>query len=258
MKPGGKVAHSARRDQDNRRQMILQRLAGAPEALARGNGVLPTGADARLTSLLAEIDETVLPRLLHLTAGSAELACLIVSQRRLIDVQMPGRPDAPNDSDTLTPLLAARLIELSQHRGALTLSATRRSEIPTQAEAAVSVAALSQALTNATTQTAFERLLTLADAQSSALLAWSPAAAQPQYKGPREWLPQLASFAGRFQAIERQNPADGRVGAVRTQGVAIPVSKEQLLLMASLDKNGFAAILPIATGLKLIAGWQAR
>ncbi len=258
MKPGGKVVQNARHDQDNHRLLILQRLAGAPEALAHGKGPLPDEADARLTSLLAEIDETVLPRLLHLTAGGAQLACLIVSQRRLIDVQMPGRPAAPNDSDTLAPLLAARLIELVQHRGALTLSATRRTEMPTQAETAVSVAALSQALTSATTQTAFQRLLTLADAQSTALLVWSPTTAQPQYKGPRDWLPQLAAFAGRFQTMERQNPADGRVGAVRTQGVAIPVSKEQLLLMASLEKNGFAAILPIPAGLKLIASWQAR
>ena len=95
----------------NRRAELLQRLKTDPTLLAAEHRFLPQGVGARLAMLLREIDEIVLPRVVRLNAGSRDVARLIVSQRRLISVDMPGRAAVPLQTDSLADAMVGRLLK---------------------------------------------------------------------------------------------------------------------------------------------------
>ena len=241
----------------NRRGTLLARLATGPRSLAAGP-LLPPTLEARLAALLTEIDEIVLPRLLRLQSGPREVACLKVSHRRLIAIDMPNRAALPANAGDLPGLLAARLVAVAETRGPLLLTVGRRTAPPTQAEPACSVAALREALALATTQTAFDRLLHQAGAQSAALLVWSETTPQPQFSGAPEWATALHGFAENYRAPHREHRADARVGPLRTEGLAFPLSEGLVLVLANLESRGFAAVLSRQIGLEMIASWQMR
>lgn len=242
----------------NRRGELLARLSAAPRDLATGRHLLPPTVEARLAAFLTEIDETVLPRLLHLRCGPRQLASLTVSHRRLIAIAMPDRSALPGDATDLPGLLAARLVEIAETRGQLTLNVGRRPTLPTHAEAACSVTALSQALAFATTQNAFDRLLGQVGARSFAQLHWSETGTQPQFSGAPDWAIPLQRFAETYQAMGTDHRADARVGPVRTEGLLIPLTNGQAVVIASLESRGFAVVLPRQIGLELIASWQVH
>ena len=256
MKAGEGIVQTFQTSDGNRRGALLARLASDPRQLTLVRQALPGLAEARLSALVQEIDETVLPRLLRLRSGARELARLTVSQRRLVDIEMPGRAPVPKEPDHLPHLFAARLLELADTTGELSIATARRPSHPNHAETACSVAALRQALAVAATRTAFDRLLPRIEAKSSARIVWSTSVAQSQFSGAPEWMVPLKLWAERFEAMNRQHPGSARVGLQGTQGVAIPFATGQLLVMAGLDKRGFAAVLPTAVGLDIIASWQ--
>ena len=242
----------------NRRGELLARLSAAPRDLATGRHLLPPTVEARLAAFLTEIDETVLPRLLMLRCGPREVASLTVSHRRLIAIAMPDRSALPGDATDLPGLLAARLVEIAETRGELMITVGRRPTLPTHAEAACSVTALSKALAFATTQNAFDRLLRQVGARSFAQLLWSETGTQPQFSGAPDWAIPLQRFAETYRAMGTDHRADARVGPVRTEGLLIPMAGDQAVVIASLESRGFAVVLPRQIGLELIASWQVH
>ena len=245
-------------DKDNSRLALLARLSAPPHQLAAERRTLPQGREERLQALLTEIDEIVLPRVLHLESGAQDVARLVISNRRLIDIELPGQSALPNDSGSLPHLLATRLNVIAQSRGTLLVIVGRRSNQPTQAEAACSVASLRQALALTATQTGYDQLQRRVEAQSIALTQWDLAVASARFTGPEGWKKPLQTLAERFAEMGRHPQADARVGPQGTQGAAIPIAGKQILIMASLEKRGFVAILPYEVGLKAIADWQTR
>lgn len=241
----------------NRRGDLVLRLSADPRKLAADRGALARSVEARLAALLSEIDEIVLPRLLHLHSGPREVARLTVSHRRLIGVDLPGRPAVPRDAKDMADLFAARLVEITETRGDLTLTVGRRAAPPNHAEIACSVTALTQALELATTQNAFDRLLRQAGALAVAQLRWSERSPQGQSSGVADWGVPLRAFAENYRAMGRDHPADARVGPLRTEGLMIPLTAGQVLVVASLGNKGFAAVLPRQAGLDVIASWQS-
>lgn len=242
----------------NRKAELLARLATDPQILASGHHFLPLSAEARLAALLMEIDEIVLPRLLQLQSGLRDVARLTVSHRRLIGIDMPDRSAIPADTDDLPGRLADRLVEIAATRGELLLSIGRRPSLPNHAETACSVNSLYRALALATTQNAFDRLLRHAGSQSVAQLVWAAIGLQPQFSGAPEWALPLQTFAENYMAIGPDRRIDARVGPFRTAGLLVPLTDDQVLVIASLETNGFAAILPRQIGLELISAWQSE
>ncbi len=240
----------------SRRDDLLARLQAEPAALAAERRALPTSVQTRLAALLIEIDEIVLPRRLHLMSGPRDVARLTVSHRRLIAVDLPGRTQPVTDTGNLPQLLASRLLEIAEMRCPLALVTRRRTAPPTQAEDACSVATLAEALALATTQNAFDRLLRHMGPASVARLLWSQTRPEGQFSGAPERAALLQAFAQAFRDMGQGHHPRARVGPLRTEGIAIPMAQGQVLILAALDKTGFAAILPRQAGLDAIAAWQ--
>ena len=253
-----KIAQTGWKEDAHHRFALLQRLSAAPHQLAAERRVLPQGAEARLEAMLTEIDEIVLPRVLWLKSGAQDVARLIVSHRRLIDVEMQGQSAAPIAPETLPQHLAARLITIAQGRGALSVTVGRRSTQPNHAETACSVTSLRQALALVATQTGYDRLLRQLEEQSTALTQWDTTVAGTRFSGQDSWMKPLHAMAARFLEVGRHQHGDARVGPQGTQGAAIPIAGRQLLIMACLEERGFAAVLPFEVGLRIIADWQMR
>ncbi|MEO6301163.1 MAG: hypothetical protein ABIV25_16020 [Paracoccaceae bacterium] len=252
-----KEAQGSGGDAGNTRGELLARLSTDPRKLAIERRSLPATVEDRLSAILTEIDEIVLPRQLHLYSAAREVARLTVSHRRLISIEMPGRLAASKDSSGLADLFAARLVEIAEMPGALSLTASHRPTPPNQPETACSVAALNQALAFATTQNAFDRLLRQVAPYASARLVWSEKNPQGQHTGPPEWSGQLRNFTETYRAMGRDRRSATRVTSSRTEGVAIPLNDDVIVMIASLEKKGFAAILPRSVGLDLISAWQS-
>jgi hypothetical protein len=248
-------ATSMREDAVSRRAELLVRLKSAPQVHVAERRSLPAGAGARLATLLREIDETVLPRVLRLTSGPRDVARLIVSQRRLISVEMPGRATVPPQTDHLAEAMAARLIEIAELRSELSVTLARRTSVPNHAETACSVVALRAALASSSTRNGFDRQLRHASARCSARVLWSEANPQAQFSGVPEWDAPLRTLVERYRALGRTRQAAARVSPHRMEGVLIPIDAQQVVVIASAETTGFAVVLPRKAGLDLVAAW---
>ncbi|MEO8242396.1 MAG: hypothetical protein ABI832_08780 [bacterium] len=245
-------------DRTARKRSIAQRLAADPRLLATERGVLPDGSDARIAALLKEIDETVLPRVLCIKDAKREIALLVVSHRRLIDVDMPGRAALPRESDTLPTRLANRLAEVAARPGAVSLSITRRPSHSNHAEAAVSVQVLSQALVGSKTRERFELLCQLVSDHRIAHVAWSESSPQMSFSGPKDWSPTLMTMAQDYRSTTSNHNSKTRLGLRQTEGVAFQVGPQHIVMIARFEQSGFLALLPQDKGLEALEAWQIR
>ena len=257
----------------NRKNAILLRLAADPRQLAAKSSALPTNPQARLAMLLGEIDEVVLPRVLHVTSGDPDAARLtahlIVSHRRLIGIETQDRPKSLADTGRKAEpgaqalMFAARLVEIAEWRGDLSLSVSHRAAPPSHAEIACSVTALRQALDLPPSESACDRLQRLVEAQAVARLHWSGKSPQAQFSGTSAWRVTLQTIAYNYLKMHNHSKTDTHTGPLRTsllrtEGLLIPIGTDLAIVMASLDRQGFAAVLPRQTGFDLIAAWQSR
>lgn len=237
---------------------LLARFAADARTLAAERRLLPAGAEARLGFLLREIDENMLPRLMRLFCAGREVARLTVSQRSLIALDMPGRPAMPEDAADLVDICAPRLIELANLRGDLSLQVERRPAQPSRALAACSVPSLTLAVALSSSQSAYDRLLRQAEARSFARLSWSEANPAAQFAGAPEWKALLATVADAHRGLRQAQGSGARFAPSQLDGLAVPVSEDKLLVIASVQGKGFAVILPSQSGLDMIAAWQSH
>lgn len=255
MRAGDSAARADISRQGDRKAALLQRLHGAEPPRAAGAGfALPEGAPARLAALLREIDETVLPRILSLHCGGTEAGRISVSHRHVIAVDLAAQPAA--QSGSLAQRCASGLTTLAEMSGPLTLWTLRRSGVPGHAEPALSVSALQAALASSPTGNAFERLHDLLRRTALARLEWAGPNPRPQFSGLPDWAPALQNLAA-ASITGAQSPAKGaQISRPRTEGLAIPLSGQQILILARLDQSGIAALMPFAAGLEAITAWQ--
>lgn len=258
MRAGGNEMPQAKDDAASRKSALLARLAASPHQLAAAHAALPGTPEARIEALLDEIDETVLPRVLHVTSGPREVARLIVSHRRLIGIETQDRPKPKPDPDALAQVFAGRLAQIAQWRGELSLSVSPRSAPPGRAGRACSVAAIRQALALPPPENACDRLQRLVEAEAVARLHWSGNSPQAQFSGTQAWRATLQTIAANYLKMQSQTRATARAGPQRAEGLLIPIGFDLGIVVASVDRQGFAAVLSRQTGLDLIAAWQSR
>lgn len=251
----GKDMSGADSEAFRRRAALIARLAADPRQLA-AEQVMPATPDARLATLLSAINDIILPRVLCVKVGTRDLARLVVSQRRLISLDMPGRPAPPSDPAALALIFAPRLMDIARTPADMSLATHRRARAPSQAELGCSVAALRQALDMTPTESAHGRLLRLAEPHMLARLTWSDKLPAPRFEGQPAWQSPLVTIADRYRKTRQAPRTDARASAQRCDGVLVPVSTELAVLVAVQGRQGCAALLPLAVALKVVSTWQ--
>ena len=231
----------------------LARLSTDPKRLVAERRLLQSTLAARLRALLTEIDEIVLPRILHLHSGPHEIARLVVANRRLIDIATSDHPTAGGDPDDLAARCAARLVEIAGLRAPLSVTISRRVSQPNRVEAACSVDALELALGLSAAESDFDRLAQRIFSLATARLWWSEGSPRVQFSGATEWAGPLQTYAARYKKISEKPVVDGRIRPTDTEGLMIPISTLQILVIAIQGKRGFVAVLPRDAGLEAIA-----
>ena len=246
---------TADEEQRGRLEARLDRLATDPKRLVAERRELPAKAPERLRALIAEIDETVLPRLLILNSDKGEAGRLIVSHRRLIDVILPDAEPASAEPQHLVRRAAHDIAALSELPGTLSLTVARRDSAPARPEPDCSVHALERALGLSSPGAAFGRLVQRLEPLSLARMNWKDDPAAASFSGKQVWRAALQTYvAAQAKAAHARK---SRIGPTRTEGLVLPISKDHVMLLARLDKQGFAAILPREAGLDALAAWQA-
>ena len=235
---------------------VLRRFAMPPDRLVQRRGTLPDDPRSRLKALLREIDETVLPRRIELRVNGKRLAHLSVHSRRLAAVEIAARPGAAPQGGAIAADFAERLVEIAGTRGTLTCAATRQPDQLQPAEFTCSVGRLRAILGFDAQLCEIDRLTEITRPIAIARLSWAGEPAQRDFSGDETWRPLLEDHARRFHSHVGGRKFDRRPGAGQAEGIAIPLSPEQLLMVACLTDRGMAAILPHDAGLKAITFWQ--
>lgn len=203
--------------------------------------LLPQGAAARLARITREIDETVLPRVLLLRAGGQEIGRIAVARRRVVGLTLPGLPQEPPSAR----LLADRLARIAAQPGDLALTVLRGPADAGAAGAGCSVPDLRAALASSVTHSGFDRLSARLLSRDAARLTWAEGDGEAQFSGAGEWQPALRHLAAAFRTA----------AGAEAEGLAIPLSGQQVVILARLDRQGLAAVLPLAFGLDAIGDW---
>lgn len=244
---------------------LAVRLAAPAPVLLADRRALPAGLADRLRALLAEIDETVLPRLVVVQDGGREVARLTVSHRRLIAVEGegpgagdPGRPGRDGADPDLASRLAAPLRRIAALRGDLSLTTRRRTAAAQGPEPACGVAALARALAPDLTATGdpFDRLLARATPLALAQFLWDGGGAPARFLGETRLRPMLETLArAHLAAPPRPSP---RIGPTQVEGLLLPLDDATVFLLARRESRGLAALMPRREALAALTAWQAN
>lgn len=243
-------------DDTSRLDGLLYRFSTSAQQLAAEYGKLPDSPDSRLRSLLAEIDETVLSRCVTLRAADQTVARLTISNRRLVAVDMPGNANPQAKSQSTADYFAQCLVAIATTGAPLSVTADRRPAQSDSLETTCSVRTLKSALGHDAGQSTFEQFAQMIAPQMIAQLSWSASAAQPDFTGEPDWQDLLQAYAREFRNRGKGNRSGAHFEPDETEGVVIPLSADQALVIAGVADQGIAAILPQAAGLEAIAAWQ--
>ncbi|SEL90461.1 hypothetical protein SAMN05443999_109120 [Roseovarius azorensis] len=235
---------------------VLRRFATPADRLVRKRGTLPDDPRSRLKALLREIDETVLPRRIELHVNGKRLAHLSVFNRRLASVEIAARSAPVPQGGIIASDFAERLAEIAATRGTLTCVTARQPDQQQPAEFTCSVGRLRAMLGFDAQLCEIDRLTEIMRPIAIARLSWTGEPAQRDFSGDKIWRPLLEDHARRFHSQAGGRKLDRLPRAGQAEGIAIPLSSEQLLMVACLADRGMAAILPHDAGLKAIVFWQ--
>lgn len=234
---------------------VLHRFSTKSEWLAAERQTLPEAPRAQLEILLREISETVLPRCIELTAKGATLATLTVSSRRLYAIAGPEQ-DSSFTTDADAREFATQLLDLSKRATALT---TRTIDDPSQVSDtgnSCSVAALRSALVIDDRPCDIAHLADLLEPTALAQMTWSGDLTKHVFSGDEVWQHMLQSHTERaIGKLSDPNKMKFPTSQDAT-GVAIPISRDAVLILAFKDTLGVASVSPVKEGLKAISAWQ--
>ena len=210
--------------------------------------------DARLDTILREIDETVLPRQIILHAGGSVYATLTAANRRLSAIEhADGRTAASNPS--FAKALAMSLKLASKEVSHITSTAATVSSDGTETQC--SVPQLRKALAHSTQPADLNTLKEKLVSKAIAHLTWQ-AGADAQYTGDPNWQAFLKNQMPKLTAVlkpEDENPSPNNTAV---KGCAIPLSAQNVLVITCTGQEGLAVITEYAHGMATIHKWQAR
>ncbi|QJF51158.1 hypothetical protein [Roseobacter ponti] len=225
---------------------LLARLGSAELAQT-----LPRDRTAALEVLLREINETVLPRSLKLSADGIQLGALDVANRRLVAVGLGD--DAPGDTDVTT--LAGVLGLICETGAEVTLTNAGRAGTAGDPDTGASVPALRAALAGRHQMSGVAVMLESIATDTVACLHWNDLTATGGAEeagagcsGDPAWFPRLEAFV----AGMRNGPAGGPDG-----GLLVPLADDLTLIACGDARAGVAAVMASAPALQAMQSWQS-
>lgn len=220
---------------------LLARLGSAEAAR-----ILPRDKTAALETLLREINETVLPRSLKLSAGGVQLGALDVANRRLIAAGLGD--DAPGDTDVTT--LAGVLGLICETGEEVTLTSAGRTGTSVDPDGGASVPALRMALAGRHQTGGAAVMSDIIATDTVALTSWNDLTeeAGAGCSGDPAWFARLEAFV----AGMRRGPAGGADG-----GLLVPLADDLTLIACGDAHEGVAAVMASAPALQAMQLWQS-
>ncbi|MEE4187615.1 MAG: hypothetical protein V2I76_04105 [Roseobacter sp.] len=226
-------------------QQIMARFASDHTLLAKERRALPQTPRAQLEMLLREISETLMPRHIEVTRNGAFTVQLTVANRRLLSIS-GGAGRTPL---TAVKHLAAGLLEVSKQGKSLSSRTAVAHRSADGFSQGATVAMLRKELGLDTPVCDFSHLKNLLSASAEAQMTWTADMQNTVFEGSEIWRDLLQAHGPDRQ---RQQPAAPRA----TTGVALPLSKDKVLVVAHNRTGGTAAVTPLSAGLKAISTWQ--
>jgi hypothetical protein len=89
-----------------------------------------------------------------------------------------------------------------------------------------------------------------------AQMTWTADVRSAAFEGADIWCDVLQAHAQRICDGALKQPGQNPVTLRATTGVALPLSKDNVLVVVHNDKGGVAAVTPVGEGLKAISTWQ--
>lgn len=233
----------------------IQRFAAPHDMLASERRILPETPRARLTALLREIEETVMPRRIALCKDGRAIAHMTVSNRRLFKIT-PNDETAGTANTQDVTTLATDLLELSKGVECLAIEAHREEAPNLDGGSGFGADKIEQALGLGADDSDILILTDLLAPIALAQITWTDTPAQHHLSGAETWRSLLKTHAERVTSEIASRNAHKLPSDPGATGMALPLSDETLLVIAWKDTSGVASVAPRDAGLKAISTWQ--
>ncbi|WIY25857.1 hypothetical protein [Parasedimentitalea psychrophila] len=209
-------------------------------------------------SLLAEIDETILPRQLTLYFDQVVVARLRVSQRRLLSLELAS-DIGPADHAGLTSTVqvyAQQLHHLSARYQGTGFRITRQvCETGIETESC-SASQLAESLASQQQDSRLERLLTMIGASADAWALQAETAGQNRSHGPAPLARQLMDLAATDRAAKQKNGHALRLPDKTPHYLLLSISSEIKLIVACDQTETLLIALPVQHLAAADAAWH--
>ena len=235
---------------------LLRRFAAGPTQLVQDRTEMPTAPDARLYSLLREIDETVLPRRLTVLHDKTPLAELVIANRRLVSAQLIASAQTRSAAQSGLEDVRSCLIAISKSVGILSMVTELHTARIPSTDTTWSLAALKAAFNLEDAQACVARLARMIEPVADAYVSWSRSSTPQGGHGSEHIRAFLQAHVLRFCSRSKNRPKSVRFSADKVEGVIVPLSAKTVLVLAGVSDCGIAAIVPASEGFTIVSNWQ--
>lgn len=241
---------------------LRQVIARAAEARATGPDRLEArkgDPDRLLVSLLREVDETVLPRLITLENEKGAKARLAVSNRRLCAVEIvEGQVEtAKVPAAEVANLFVNKLREFLD--GCRQVKVCRKRSIGAEGEEGASCSALKLArsggipLSQLGYAAGLNGFLQILAPIAQTWLFLPGRGMEPQQGGESAYLAVLSSFHEEARAMQK-----GQIANTRPQCTVLSLSEDLIVVRAQAGGDALLALVPASAKADIMSAWQKR
>ncbi|MEO1138465.1 MAG: hypothetical protein AAFW87_03315 [Pseudomonadota bacterium] len=255
-------AHMIAQDEPvHRLRDALLRVTESSETLREEKATLSKDCAELIDRLSQEIDETVLPRKLALLSDTGVAAVLVVSNRRLIELEIDARKiviDAEKDSDadTVARSYAAALKTLSARSGPLRLRSVCRAPQIATGSTACTARHLAKYSTASSFENRMKAFLKLCHPSSMGWIYWSGDGQNLAHDPHKDTIKRLRVLE---QQLEPQANNQGSLSRLDRSGPicsAFALSEDLQAVIATDGKDRLIAAFPRSKIAAVMTNWH--
>ena len=237
---------------------VLQRFAMDARNLADARKSLPSDPAARLTAILQEIDETVLPKCISILSQNEVAGELTVANRRLLRIRVHPQPTCAADpAQGNLAEISGMLLKLAGIGESMSVASDRGLQSRSEENAGVSVAALKAEFEKANQHCDVAVFSEILRPVAIACLSWENDLDISGFTGAQQYRDDLENHA---RQLIRSLDARHRISHLkrRADGFAMPTGADDLIVSVWNGQNGVAGYVARDAGFQVINDWQLR